>query len=481
MGSEFIWEGKYDEYGRRRGIVLPESPIPIRRIEAIDAPSPAEFRNRLFFGDNKLAMAHLLDEFRGKVSLIYIDPPFDVGGNFKMPVEIGVIGAIRNGDSPIETVAYEDSWGHGGESYMAMMYERLLLCRELLSDKGTIYVHCDWRKNAHLRLLLEEVFEGGFLNNIVWAYKTGGIPEKVGFSKKHDDILVYTKSSEPIFNLLEQKSYVPTLPDPHMPSGKRLGVMRDEVCPLCENGRPGQKYRMVRARDVWDDVASIFRNDNQGSGYPTQKPEALLERIILASSNEGDLVADLFCGSGSSLVAAEKLGRRWIGADLGRRAIHAARKRLLETRQELLESGERCWPFDIYEVGEQEKSPSELPSVEFRAVQTSEGVDIELTAFTPRIAGVSKRAALSITERAATARFDFLDFWAVDFEYDENKPFVHHWQEFRSRKNRNLKMRSNACWIYKNDENRRIAVKAIDVFGVETIQVIDAPVSKKQQ
>jgi len=199
---------------------------------------------------------------------------------------------------------------------MAMMYERLLLCRELLSDKGTIYVHCDWRKNAHLRLLLEEVFEGGFLNNIVWAYKTGGIPEKVGFSKKHDDILVYTKSSEPIFNLLEQKSYVPTLPDPHMPSGKRLGVMRDEVCPLCENGRPGQKYRMVRARDVWDDVASIFRNDNQGSGYPTQKPEELVRKFVLASSNEGSIVIDPFSGSGTTAVVAEQLNRQWMACDL---------------------------------------------------------------------------------------------------------------------------------------------------------------------
>ncbi|BAC09034.1 site-specific DNA-methyltransferase [Thermosynechococcus vestitus] len=358
MKTELVWEGKYDEYGNRRPVKLPTLPLPLQRIETIDEPRDREkaqqlsifneaafhqqahrddFRNMLIWGDNKLVMAALLEQFRGKIDLIYIDPPFDVGADFTMQVQIGEEGeAVQKEQSILEAVAYRDTWGKGTDSYLHMMYERLTLMRELLSERGSIYVHCDWRMNAFLRQVLDDIFgRDRFLNHIIWAYKTGGIPENVGFSKKHDDILIYTKSDTPVFNQLLQKSYVPTLPEPTTISGKQLGVQRDEVCELCGVGRPGQKYRNVIMRDVWDDIQSIFRNDQQTTGFDTQKPEALLERIIKASSNEGDLVADFFCGSGTTLAVAEKLGRRWIGVDLGRYAIHTTRKRLIQVQREL--------------------------------------------------------------------------------------------------------------------------------------------------
>ncbi len=146
---------------------------------------------------------------------------------------------------------------------------------------------------------------------------------------------------------MTQKSYVPTLPEPHTQSGIRLGVHRDEICELCGNGSPGQKYRNVIMRDVWDDINSVFRNDQQATGYATQKPEKLLERIISSSSKEGDLVADFFCGSGTTLSVAEKMGRRWIGCDLGRWAIHTTRKRLLGIKN--------CKPFEVLNLGKYER------------------------------------------------------------------------------------------------------------------------------
>lgn len=242
------------------------------------------------------------------------------------------------------------------DSFIAMIYERLVLMRDILAEDGSIYVHCDYRVNAFVRLALDEIFgRERFVNQIEWSYKTGGIPERVGFSKKHDNIFLYSKSESPIFNQLLQKSYVPTLPEPHTESGKKLGVRRDTVCELCENGRPGQKYRMVITRDVWDDIPSIFRNDIQGTGYPTQKPELLLERIISASSNEGDLVADFFCGSGTTAAVAERLGRRWITSDLGKFAIHTTRKRMIGVQRELKAQNKPYRAFEILNLGKYER------------------------------------------------------------------------------------------------------------------------------
>jgi len=371
---ELVWNGKTDK--------VTEVVLPFQTIEQVDEPRTEKptnqqedlfamdsrgrqlkgWTNKLIWGDNKLILSSLKNgplreeiERQGGIKLIYIDPPFDVGADFSMDISIGD-DKLTKKPGILEELAYRDTWGHGADSFISMIYERLVLMRDLLADDGSIYVHCDWRTNSYIRLILDEIFgREYFVNQIEWAYKTGGIPEKIGFSKKHDHILFYSRCETPIFNHILQKSYAPSLPEPHTESGKRLGVLRDDVCDLCEVGHPGQKYRKVIARDVWDDIPSIFRNDSQITGYATQKPEALLHRIITASSNEGDLVADFFTGSGTTAAVAEKLGRKWIASDLGKFAIHTTRKRMIGVQRERKASGKDYRAFEILNLGKYER------------------------------------------------------------------------------------------------------------------------------
>ncbi len=366
--AELLWNGKTAE--------VCNTVLPFQTLERVDNPraekQPATqpalsdergrqlkgWTNKLIWGDNRLILSSLKNgpvraeiEAQGGLKVVYIDPPFDSGADVPMNIEIG-------GKQPniLEEIAYRDTWGEGADSFIAMLYERLNLIHELLAEDGSIYVHCDWRVNSLIRLAMDEIFgQENLVNQIGWTYKTGGTPEKVGFAKKHDQVLFYAKGTKPIFNPLYQKSYVPTLPEPHTNSGKRLRVQRDEVCELCKNGGPSEKYRMVIARDVWADIPAIYRNDSQLTDYPTQKPEALLERIIKASSNEGDLVADFFCGSGTTPAVAEKLGRKWIAADLGKFAIHTTRKRMIGVQRERKAAGEDYRAFEILNFGKYER------------------------------------------------------------------------------------------------------------------------------
>ena len=369
---ELVWNGKTNEV---TNIVLP-----FQTIEQVDEPREDAvaqqdlfatdnrgrqlrgWTNKLIWGDNKLILSSLKNgplreeiERQGGIKLIYIDPPFDVGADFSIDIEIGDKKFTKNRNI-LEEVAYRDTWGQGVDSFIAMIYERLSIMRDLLADDGSIYVHCDWHVNAIVRLTMDEIFgKKHFINQIEWTYKTGGTPQAIGFSKKHDHILYYSRGENPVFNQLLQKSYVPTLPEPHTSSGQRLCVRRDEICELCLNGSPGQKYRMVIARDIWDDISSIFRNDAQATGYNTQKPEDLLKRIIAASSNEGDIVADFFVGSGTTSAVAEKLGRKWIAADLSKFAIHTTRKRMIGVQRELKADGKDYRAFEILNLGKYER------------------------------------------------------------------------------------------------------------------------------
>lgn len=271
----------------------------------------------LYRGDNLRIGSALLARQRGKVALIYADPPYGVGGFFHARAAKG---------SGRDARAYHDP---RGVSEVQAFYELLFTFHALLKDQGTIWVQCDWRRSAVYRLLLDEVFgPENFINHIIWGYKTGGVSPSRGFARKHDDILVYGKTKQARIEPHRQKSYVPTLPEPHTPSGKRLGVKRDATCDLCGQGSPGQKYRTVIGRDVWDDIPALFRNDAEIVGYDTQKPEALLERIIKAGSRRGELVIDLYSGSGTTAAVAERLGRRWIAADKGAAALRVSRRRL---------------------------------------------------------------------------------------------------------------------------------------------------------
>ena len=213
-------------------------------------------------------------------------------------------------------------------AFLCFMSVRLLEMHRVLKSTGSIYLHCDHTASHYLKELMDAVFgKKKFRNEIVWVYNTGGIGKR-WFSRKHDVLLFYTKSDNYTFNIHKEKSYTPTLPEPHTPSGRRLGVTRDPLCDLCEKGNPGQKYRMVNMRDVWTDINALYRNNKERYGSPTQKPLKLYQRIITASSNEGDIVLDPFCGCATTLVAAEKKKRNWVGIDIWDGAYNAVITRL---------------------------------------------------------------------------------------------------------------------------------------------------------
>lgn len=342
MPTGLYWKGKKTEVDR---VVLPfqtietinESRATREREKKVSIglfkdKSSGDWYNRLIWGDNKYIMASLLEEFAGTIDLIYIDPPFATGANFSVKMTLGDAEWTKE-PSAIEDKAYRDTWGQGLDSYLQMMYEQLVIMRQLLSEKGSIYVHLAHHVGPYIKVLLDEIFgKGNFQNEIIWFYKTGGAT-KERFSRKHDNIFYYSKSQQWKFNPQMEKSFMM-----HKYGFKKSDFKIDP--------ETGLQYSMVYVRDVWE-LPSVGSATFERVGYDTQKPEALLERIIKASSNKDDLVADFFCGSGTTGAVAEKLGRRWIMADLGRYAIHTTRKRLLGI--------DNCKPFVVQNLGKYER------------------------------------------------------------------------------------------------------------------------------
>ncbi len=368
---ELVWNGKTNE---NTNVVLP-----FQVIEQIDEPREGKefgdggtlfdvsgkqitgWTNKLIWGDNKLILSSLKNgplrkeiEAQGGLKLIYIDPPFDVGADFSMDITIGEDGngeTFTKKPSVIEEVAFRDTWGRGADSFIAMIYERLQIMHGLLAEDGSIYVHCDWRLSAHMRLILDEIFgANNFMNEIIWAYK-GPSPVKTSFPKKHDTILFYSKSANPVFNAKDI-----LIPYDEATLNRRK-YAESKVGGIPFAGKDVSEYEQGRVpQDWWDDIPSggqISRDELLG--YPTQKPIKLLERIIRASTNDGDLVADFFCGSGTTLAVAEKLNRKWIGADLGKFSIHTSRKRLIGVQRELKKAGKDFRAFEILNVGKYER------------------------------------------------------------------------------------------------------------------------------
>ena len=287
--------------------------------------------NLLFHGDNKEVLSSLLIAgFRGKIDLIYIDPPFDSGADYVRKVKLRGRSEKLEGEGHafIESMQYEDIWAN--DNYLQFMYERLILLRELLSEKGSIYLHCDENKNHHLRFLLDEIFGAeNFRREIVWnitvlsGYKT----QAKNWIRGHDIVYFYTKSENYLFNKLKQ---------PHRKEYIRRFNKQDDSGRWYFEGRGERLYKDEVIKkgksvgDVWDDIMSFQQQPTSSENvqYPTQKPEALLERIIKASSNEDSIVLDCFCGSSTTAAVAEKLGRRWIMADINKGAIQTTIKRL---------------------------------------------------------------------------------------------------------------------------------------------------------
>lgn len=289
------------------------------------------WRNKIYWGDNLQVMSHLLKNFRGKVNLIYIDPPFDSKADYKKKIELRGRSA-QTDSTTFEEKQYGDIWTN--DEYLQFMYERLILCRELLADNGSIYLHCDWHKSHYLRNIMDEVFGyNNFRNEIIWCYSTLGRPDD-RFAMKHDAIYNYGKTQNTFFNVDGAK--IPYT-DEYINSHFRD---IDEKGRKCRKRFDAGKWRIyypdsgMIPNDYWD-IPYENSMSKERTDYPTQKPEALLERIIKASSNPGDLVFDCFMGSGTTQAVAMKLGRRFIGADINLGAVQTTTKRLLKVAEEI--------------------------------------------------------------------------------------------------------------------------------------------------
>lgn len=372
---ELVWNGKTN--------TVCDIVLPFQSIELVDEPRAEKtsdtslqldlfdergrqrkgWTNKLIWGDNKLILSSLKNgplreeiEAQGGLKLIYIDPPFDVGADFSMDIEIGG-DTFTKKPNILEEIAYRDTWGKGSDSFIAMIYERLILMRDLLAEDGSIYVHCDWRVNQHLRQILDEVFGSNlFLNEVIWAYFSFKRKTAKKFPQKHDDIISYRKSKD---KFIWQTQFRPHSDEylKRWKTDEKGRKYRDDVNPTAGGTRIIYLDEVEGdiVDSVWDDIPPVNPQAKERVDYPTQKPEALLERIIKASSAEGDLVADFFCGSGTVAAAAEKLGRKWIATDLGKFAIHTTRKRMIGVQRQLKADGIDYRAFEILNLGKYER------------------------------------------------------------------------------------------------------------------------------
>lgn len=311
--------------------------------------------NRLIYGDNLLAMQALLagdaqtglPSLRGKVDLIYIDPPFDSKADYRTKISLPGTD-IQQKPTVIEQFAYADTWEEGTISYLKMIYPRLVLMKEFLSESGSLYVHIDWHVGHYVKLLLDDIFgKDNLLNEIMWCYSIGGKGTRF-FGRKHDVIFLYSKSSHYIFNGKDQLVATERKENSHMrvkidEDGREYQEKTDK--------KSGKVYRYYVdegkiPNDYWIDIEQLNREDSERVGYATQKPERLLERIIAASSNKDSLVCDFFGGSGTTAAVAERLGRRWITCDIGKPASLVMRKRFID---------QEVKPFLYQSIGDYQK------------------------------------------------------------------------------------------------------------------------------
>ncbi len=409
---ELIWNGKSDE--------ITNVSLPFQIIEQVDEPRTEKLKktqmgfefdsgrqktgwsNKLIWGDNKYILSSLKNgpmrdeiEAEGGIKLIYIDPPFDVGADFSMNVEIGD-SSYKKKPNVLERIAFNDTWELGSDSFLSMIYERLLLMKDLLAEDGSIFIHCDYRLSGRMRLVLNEVFgEKKFANEIIWQGTAGDTSDKnKKFVKSHDTIFLFRKSDDSfiwndiyqeynektkkLFSDKDEKGFY-RAGDASNPGGggyiydlgageitpKRGYAMPKETALkwleegilILEKGKtPRKKVYMsegTRCLDVWTDVPSA--RGKQVVDYPTQKPIKLLERIIKSSSNEGDIVCDFFAGSGTTAHVAEELGRKWICSDIGKFSIHTIRKRMIGVQRNLKKSKNNWRAFEVLNLGKYQR------------------------------------------------------------------------------------------------------------------------------
>lgn len=411
-GVELLWHGKHMKPGPEQVNSPDCSSLLFHVMESvIEPPShenqspehyPREWVNKLIWGDNRLVMSSLLKQgWKGKINLIYIDPPFYTGADFSYTTHFESEEYGKKSSS-IEHKAYRDTWDGGIASYLRYMHERLLLMKDLLAESGSIYIHLDWRVIHYVKIICDEIFGyDNFVNEIIWKKTNSPKAQSKGFGTQHDTILIYSKSGDlrfkQPFREFDDGSLKPYSYDDHDGKGKyRLieieaqGVQktpnrkqftfRDRTAPYLYNidtlkewDSQGIIYRTAKGRyckkqylrdmkgvlvsDIWVDREASPIQSSEKIGYDTQKPEDLLRRIIETSTSEGDLVADFFCGSGTTPAVAEKLGRRWIGSDLSKYSIQTTKKRLLDihlsknlTSGKNEKYGKTARPFEIWKM-----------------------------------------------------------------------------------------------------------------------------------
>jgi len=414
--AEVIWPGKSNDIERVT--------LPFQSIEHIDEPrsetvaQPTLFSmdsltgrqvggwtNKLIWGDNKLILSSLangplrkqIDE-AGGLKMVYIDPPFDVGADFSVEVDIGD-DSVTKQPSVIEEFAYRDTWGQGRDSYAAMIYERLLLIKNLMADNSAVWIHCDHRVVALIRMIGDEIFgKDSFQNMVTWRRQVvRGMKVYAKYMPfSADYLLLFTIGKNPVWNPVDKVKYITIAEadkkymkdakgyfrtsDPGTSSNESLIQLHSEGRIYVTNGgevviKDGvisatkgnlqiiYRREIVGSRveertvidNIWDDIPGLGVVSGESVNYPTQKPTGLLKRIIESTTNPGDLIADFFCGSGTTMVVAEELERKWIGADLGRFAIHTARKRLIAQQRHRREAGATYRAFEVLNLGSYER------------------------------------------------------------------------------------------------------------------------------
>lgn len=464
---ELVWNGKSGEV---TNVVLPFQTIECvdePRLEGVaskkDAPQSMLFStdergrqlrgwtNKLIWGDNKLILSSLKNgpmreeiEKQGGIKLIYIDPPFDVGADFSMDIEVGDSGdTLTKRPNILEEIAYRDTWGKGADSFIAMIYERLILMRDLLAEDGSIYVHCDWRVTGAIRYAMEEVLgKDRLLNEIIWKRTAAHNDNKQGgssYGRLHDTLWYFSKSEQYVWN----QQYAP-YSQGYIDQNYRLrdengrAFQADNLTAAKPGGdtsyewkgyklKPGRYWAYSRAnmekferenrlyytssglprykrfldempglsiQDIWTDVNPLSSQANERLGYATQKPEALLERIIKTSSNAGDLVADFFVGSGTTAAVAEKLGRKWIATDLGKFAIHTTRKRMIGVQRQLQREGKDYRAFEVLNLGRYERQHFVGVNPNLREEEKQKQLDAKEAAFLELILRAYKAQAV---------------------------------------------------------------------------------------
>lgn len=419
--AELLWRGK--------GLPPPPADAPLLPVASFPR-RPRGWVNRLILGDRAQVLPALLGSLAGKVKLIYVDPPFNTEALFDSKATVQTDGGPRR----FKQQAYADRWGDDIDGYLQWLHHTVVLLRGLLHPRGSLFVHLDWRAAHYARLILDEALPpGAFRAEIVWRYRRWPT-RTANLQRMHDTLLYYAAdpAQPPTFHTL----YEPLAPSTLKAFGSKQ-QRADFSSGHRKPGRTDQASPGAPLSDVWD-IGILAPSSRERLGYPTQKPEALLDRVIQIASDEGDLVLDCCCGSGTTLASAERLGRRWVGCDVGPGAVHTSMRRLLSLPSPR--------PFQVESAG-----PPPAPAGQLTARVEREG----------RSARVTLRG---YTAPSGDRGLPWLGAWAVDWDHDGQVFRAHEWH---GRPGRGAALVTTATHGYRSAGPRVIALRAFDLLGNE--------------